>query len=291
MSKRPTVITVYLSKGGVGKSTLAALLGVYLAGLGYRTVILDLDRQGAQSEIFDLVDEDGTGEKLHLVLKRQMSVHDALTPIDPALLPAFRGCTPGTLALVQGGARTRLAIEDIRQNPVRYGLANTLRLVQDVVADLGESADFVVLDMGPSDEASALAGLVATDWLLIPTKTDYTSVTRLPAVLGEVEVARQVADVRILGVLPVMTTYHFGRLRQSRSTQIGRKYLQDNFDDLLFRDRRGNLIDLPFDDAWPTCHWAGQTIFAPDVPDKVKGDALRFVNAVGEWLGLEEVRL
>jgi hypothetical protein len=88
-----------------------------------------------------------------------------------------------------------------------------------------------------------------------------------------------------------MTTYHFGRLRQSRSTQIGRKYLQDNYADLLFRDRRGTLIDLPFDDAWPTCHWAGQTIFASDVPDKVKGDALRFLNAVGEWLELQEARL
>jgi cellulose biosynthesis protein BcsQ len=49
---------------------------------------------------------------------------------------------------------------------------------------------FAVMDMGPSADASSLAGLVATDELLIPTRTDYTSGTRLAPVLGEVRVGR-----------------------------------------------------------------------------------------------------
>jgi cellulose biosynthesis protein BcsQ len=106
---------------------------------------------------------------------------------------------------------------------VRYGIADTLDLVRGIVRDLAGCAEFVVLDMGPSDEASALAGLVATDELLIPTRTDYTSVTRLAPVLGEVRVARQVQPgLNVLGIVPVMTGYYFGRLRQSKSTLIGK---------------------------------------------------------------------
>jgi chromosome partitioning protein len=65
--RKPRVITIYLSKGGVAKSTLAALIATFLAGLGFRVVLLDLDRQGAQSEIFDLIDEHGQAEVLHAV--------------------------------------------------------------------------------------------------------------------------------------------------------------------------------------------------------------------------------
>ena len=69
---QPTVITVYLSKGGIAKSTLSALLGLFLAGLGYRVVIVDLDQQGSQSAVFDLLDEEGRSrEVLHQVLKRR----------------------------------------------------------------------------------------------------------------------------------------------------------------------------------------------------------------------------
>jgi chromosome partitioning protein len=289
--RKPRVITLYLSKGGVAKSTLAALIATFLAGLGFRVVIPDLDRQGAQSEIFDLIDERGQAEVLHAVLKRHVDIREALTPIEGSLLPVFKDHSPGTLALVQGGAQTQLAIDDIRQNPVRYGIADTLDLVRGVVRDLGECADFVVMDMGPSDEASALAGLVATDELLIPTKTDYTSVTRLAPVLGEVRVARQVQpDLNILGIVPVMTGYYFGRLRQSKSTLIGKQFLEENYADLLFRDKRGSMVDLPYDDAWPSAMWAGQTIFSGEVPDKIQTDALRFLNAVGGWLGVEEVK-
>jgi hypothetical protein len=50
------------------------------------------------------------------------------------------------------------------------------------------------------------------------------------------------------------------------------------------------MVDLPYDDAWPSAMWAGQTIFSGEVPDKIQNDALRFLNAVGGWLGVEEVK-
>jgi len=72
VSEKPTVLTVYLSKGGVAKSTLAALIAEYLAALGNTVVLLDLDRQGSQSEIFDLIGPDGRTDEVlpHRLRKR-----------------------------------------------------------------------------------------------------------------------------------------------------------------------------------------------------------------------------
>ena len=82
MTDKPLTLTVYLRKGGVGKTTLVALLGQFLAALGYRVVIIDLDRQGSQSAVFDLVGETGRGgEILHLVLKRRVDILAALAPV------------------------------------------------------------------------------------------------------------------------------------------------------------------------------------------------------------------
>lgn len=46
------IIAIGGAKGGVGKSLLAANLGVYLAGQGYRTVVVDLDLGGANLHLY-----------------------------------------------------------------------------------------------------------------------------------------------------------------------------------------------------------------------------------------------
>ena len=95
MTQKPTTVTVYLRKGGIGKTTLVALLGQFLAALGFRVAIIDLDRQGSQTAVFDLVDEAGRGgEILHLVLKRRVDILAALVPVS---VQHLAGHEPGDL--------------------------------------------------------------------------------------------------------------------------------------------------------------------------------------------------
>lgn len=283
MSK-PQVITVYLSKGGCGKSTLAALLGSYLAALGWRVGIIDLDRQGSQSEIFDLIGEDGrAGEVLHMVLKRRVDALAALTPVPADMIPRLPGHEPGTLAVLQGGPQTSEALDDILANPVRYKIANTLDIVRAVIRDLSDALDYVVIDMGPSDQLATIAGLAASDYLLMPTQTDYLSVSRIAPVLEEVTVTRQVQPLTILGIVTVMTRYYFGRLRKSKSVVVGEEFLRANYADLLLRDDKGEAVDIPYDEAWRNAMWAGQNVLVAEAGKRVREDALRFCRAaVGE---------
>ncbi len=287
---KPKVIAVYLSKGGVGKTTLVGLLGAYLAGHGHKVVIVDLDIQGSQSTMFDLVDDVGRGrEVLHRVLKRELDPLAALTPVPAEMVPVL-GSEAGQLFVIQGGPQTKEAIDDIAGAPVRYKMATTLDIVRGPIAALGDHVDYVLLDMGPSDQVSALAGLVATDFLIMPTTMDFLSVERIAPVLDEVEVARQVQEIEIVGIVPMMSNYYFGGLRKSQTVQAGEQYLAEYYDDLLLRDAPGKMIDLPYHEDVRKVMWAGVSLLDPDLNGRAQDDALRVLHAIATACAITEVQ-
>lgn len=280
MNEKPQVVTTYVSKGGVGKTTLVWLLGLYLAGRGYRVVVLDLDRQGTQSDIFNLFDEDGQPpELLHAVLKREIDATAALVPVS--------GEWSGELFVLPGGALTPLAIDAIKNNPYGYRVGNTSEIIRAPLHDLAGVVDFVVLDMGPSDQVLSIGGLNATDYLVMPTDTGRSSVGRIEYVLDEVATARDTHPVQIAGIVPVKTRHYFGGLRTARSVQIAQEVLNENYGELLLRDAAG-AVEIPFHEDWEVIRWVGayQWLQAPYVNEKVKNAARRFLAAVLDRMGL-----
>lgn len=282
---KPLTITIYNSKGGVGKTTLVSLLGVYLAAKGRSVAIIDLDQQGSQSLVFDLVDEAGRSlELLHRVIKRELDMTAALMEADLRLIPDL-GSEPGALFIAPGGPQTKEAIEDVVANPVRFKVASPLDIVRQPIAQLTGVVDVVLIDMGPSDQVSALAGLVATDALIIPTLMDLWSVERVAAVMEEVAVAQQAQAVRVAGIIPTMTRYYFGRLRKSQAMQAGETYLKANYDELL-RDGNGT-VDLPYHEDFRKAAWVGETVLTADVSSQAREYALRALKAMTTSVGIE----
>lgn len=282
-------IVVYMRKGGVGKTTLSALIAQYLAGLGYTGVILDLDRQGSQTALFGLPDD--TPELMAQVLLGQRPLTDALLPLPDAMVPRFKKCKRGYLALVTGGPQTKMAMDEVVAAPRRYGLDSDADLFRAPLHALDQSGgvDFAVLDLGPSDQAVALAALLAADFILIPTDSEYLSLQGIASVLADVSVAQQYNDLNILGIVPTMTTYYFGRLRPSKTQAATWAFLTAHYPDLLLTDDAGP-VDLPYDEDWRTSVWVGEMLFGPSTGKRAKNEALRFLNAVGARLGVEAVK-
>jgi len=276
-------LIVYISKGGVGKTTLAGLIGQYLAGIGYNVAIADLDRQGSQTKLFQL-DEPG---RMHHVIRREMAAVDALCPVPPESIPHLSSMPAGQLAVMPGGAHTMLAVDGVLSNPNDFDVLNSLDLFREPFAELNDVLDFLIIDMGPSDQVAAIAALAASDWLLIPTDTEYLSLTRIQSVLAELAVAQRVHDVNVLGIVPTKAVYHFGRLRQSKSLVATWEYLKTHYNDLLLCDDQGP-IDLPYDEDWKNAVWLGVSLFSEDVRKPVRVEALRFVSAVAARLGAME---
>lgn len=286
----PPVVTVYWSKGGVGKTTVVQLLALFLAGIGLRVVIVDLDTQGGQSAAWDALDpETGKGyDVLHLVLRGRLKAAHALTTLSSDVLPRFKGHELGSVALIEGGPNTPVAIEEVLRNPVTYN-TRADRLFSDVFADLDGIADLVIVDMGPSNQVTALAALNATDYLLLPTTMDLMSAQRADPVFDEITAAwEDNPDLQVLGILPTMTMYYFGGLRTSPNVKAGREFLEAAYGEFLLKDRKGSYLEIPYSEDYTRARWAGTNILTDgSMTRPATANAIHVMRELAHRMGIE----
>ena len=143
------VVATYSIKGGVGKTSAAVNLGALAAREGLRTVIWDLDPQGAASFLLRVRPKvKGGGRKL---------VRGRRDPIDVMKGTDFEG-----LDLLPADFSYRhLDIElDKRKRPLR-GLSR-------VLDQLGDDYDLAVVDCAPSISLVSESMFTAADLLLVP---------------------------------------------------------------------------------------------------------------------------
>jgi chromosome partitioning protein len=142
------VLAVWSVKGGVGKTTTAVNLAYLSAGEGLRTLVWDLDPQGAASHLLRVRPIEGGARA---IARRGVSLEEFLRASDFANLEVL----PADLAYrhldLQLGARRR-----------------PRRRLADKVAALAERYDLAVLDCPPSVSLLSEAVLRAADVLLIP---------------------------------------------------------------------------------------------------------------------------
>ncbi len=145
---RCRIIAVGGAKGGVGKSLLAANLGVYLAGLGHRTVVVDLDLGGAN---------------LHLYLGAWALEHRINDYLDKKVdtLADIAVATEYGPRLIGGGSS-------------RLGSANLpfVRKLKLMRAIRKLDADVVIIDLGGSTSFNTLDFFLMADTGLVMTSLD-----------------------------------------------------------------------------------------------------------------------
>jgi chromosome partitioning protein len=141
-------IASYHHKGGVGKTTTAVALAAHAADGGSRTLLWDLDPQGAATRLLGA--DRGTEERVGEVIRHGGDVASLvvaspmerlhLVPADPSLRTLDRRLDDDH----QGPARIRRALGD------------------------GSRYDVVVLDCPPSVSLTAAAVLEAADLVVVP---------------------------------------------------------------------------------------------------------------------------
>jgi flagellar biosynthesis protein FlhG len=142
------VIAVGGAKGGVGKSVLAANLGVYLAGRGFRTVVIDLDLGAAN---------------LHLYLGVWALRHRINDFLDKKVdnLADIAVSTEYDLRLIGGGSS--------RLGSANLPFARKLKLMR-AIRKL--DADYVILDLGGDTSFNILDFYLLADDGLVMTTCD-----------------------------------------------------------------------------------------------------------------------
>lgn len=211
------VIAIANHKGGVGKTTSTQNIGVALAKLGKKTLLLDLDPQGNLSDAFGYEDVE-------------VSIYDALT--DKADLPLIQ--LSDKLHLIP--SNLDLSVAEVELSG-RTGREYTLK---DTIEEIRKEYDYVLIDCPPSLGLLTINALTACDEVYIPLDSHYFSMKgldKLIYIINQIN-KRLNKGVNITGVF--LTRFDQRVVVNKNIASM----VQESFPDTLFKTKIRNNIAL-----------------------------------------------
>jgi chromosome partitioning protein len=194
------MITSFISmKGGTAKTTTSVNLAAYLALLGQKVLLIDLDPQNFTTVCLG-VDTQKLKCTIANALLNGIDISNAIHPSNVSnldILPADRSLASFDILLGNVAGRERILKEKLRKIQNRY--------------------DYILIDNPPSLNLLSLNALVASDNYVITVSPTFLSLVGLPSLLESIEVIKcnMELKLKLLGILPTIVD-----LRLKVSTEI-----------------------------------------------------------------------
>lgn len=187
------VIAIANQKGGVGKTTTAASLGVGLVRQGKKVMLIDADPQGSLSLSLGIEKPDNLETTIANVME--------IIVEDKEIEPGF--------AVVQTKEGIDLMPANIELSGIEVRLVNEMsreRVLKRYVDSKRQDYDFIIIDCMPSLGMMTFNALCSADSVIIPTTPEFLSAKGLEQLLGTINRVRRHINpgLKIDGILITM---------------------------------------------------------------------------------------
>jgi chromosome partitioning protein len=205
-------------KGGVGKTTTAVSLCAYLASVGKRILLVDIDPQANATSSLG-VDKNALAHSVYDVLV------SARAGSSTTVVTSQRGLDllPSSPALA--GADIELVEMTGREAKLKQALK-----------PLRECYDFILIDTPPSMGLLTVNALVAADGVIIPVQCEYLPLEGLTQLLQTIELVRRNLNPQLI-IRGILMTMYDPRTNLAREVvqEVRRHFPQKTFQAIIPR--------------------------------------------------------
>ena len=192
------IIAFANQKGGVGKTTTCVNVAAYMAMMGKKILIVDLDPQGNATS--------GVGIKKSKGLKTIYDLIDGESSFDEAIQPTIVEnlfIIPSTVDLA--GAEVELI-----QIPQRE------KVVKKLLDEIKDSYDFILIDCPPSLGLITVNALTASDSVIIPMQCEFYAMEGITQLMNTIRLIKyhHNPNIDIEGVVMTMKEKRFNLTNQ-----------------------------------------------------------------------------
>jgi len=209
------VISIANQKGGVGKTTTVINLGVSLAEMKKKTLLIDLDPQGALSAGFGIKHDEVENTVYDIMMKDDLPVQRAIQPIQAFLdiIPADNDLAAAEIEL----------IPELRRELV----------LRRAVEPLNTWYDFILIDCPPSLSLLTVNALCASNGVIIPMQCEFFAIRVVRMLIDSINRTRDRLnpDLELLGILATM--YSTGTIHSREVLEEVRSLYGDKVFDIV----------------------------------------------------------
>ena len=197
------VIAFTNQKGGVGKTTTCVNMSAYMAVMGKKVLLLDIDPQGNATSGLGK-DKTGDFNSIYNVISGDCEVNDAIYKTDIKGLDII----PANIDLA--GAEVELVYMKSRENKLK-----------DIINLVKEDYDYITIDCPPSLGLLTINALTASDGVIIPIQCEFFALEGLTQLMNTIRLIKKQQLNQNLIVEGVVLT-----MRDNRSN-LGRQVAEE----------------------------------------------------------------
>lgn len=252
------IVSISNIKGGVGKTTTAAVLAVGLAEKGYRVLLIDSDPQTNLTMCF-LQEQTDELSSLYDIYGDGESIDDVKVPVRD------------NMDLVIGDF-------ELCNADMQFTKAGRLKMLKKAIKSIGTEYDFIVIDTPPNLGILSLNAFIASNYVLVPMTVDSFSlkgVRLLKETLGDVKDETE-KELPVAGIL--LTRYN-SRTNVSKLLEKSLNSAATLLDTELFKSRIRQAVVLQESQI------AKEDLFSYSPNAKVAEDYKGFIDEFLERVG------